>query len=70
MHDKGQLISDRGRLWLQTAHMLDIHMGAGREEGRKGGRKAGREEGRKDERKDGKTKGRKEGRKMIKLILI
>ena len=58
MHDKGQLITDRGRLWLQTAHMLHIHMGAGREEGRK------------DERKDGKTKGRKEGRKMIKLILI
>ena len=48
MHDKGQFCK---RLWLQTAHMLHIHMGAGREEGRK------------DERKDGKTKGRKEGRK-------
>ena len=44
MHDKGQLISDRGRLWLQTAHMLHIHMGAEREEGRK--------EGWKDERKE------------------
>ena len=60
MHDKGQLISDRGRLWLQTAHMLHIHMGAGREEGRKGGRKEGRKEGWKDERK----KGRKEDDKI------
>ena len=46
MHDKGQLISDRGRLWLQTAHMLHIHMGAGREEGRKDERKEERKEGR------------------------
>ena len=52
MHDKGQLITDRGRLWLQTAHMLHIHMG-----------QEGRKEGRKDERKDGRTKGRMEGRK-------
>ena len=51
MHDKGQFCK---RLWLQTAHMLHIHMGAEREEGRK--------EGWKDERK--------EERKMIKLILI
>ena len=49
MHDKGQLISDRGRLWLQTAHMLHIHMGAGREEGRT----KGRMERRKEERKEG-----------------
>ena len=45
---------------LQTAHMLHIHMGAGREEGRKGGRKEGRKEGWKDERK----KGRKEDDKI------
>ena len=51
MHDKGQLISDRGRLWLQTAHMLHIHMGAGREEGRTKGRMEGRKEGRKEDDK-------------------
>ena len=51
MHDKGQLISDRGRLWLQTAHMLHIHMGAGREEGRTKGRMEGQKEGRKEDDK-------------------
>ena len=62
MHDKGQLITDRGRLWLQTAHMLHIHMGAGREEGYKlpiCSISTWGQEG----RKEGRTKGRKKGRK-------